>query len=314
MSTPNPPSFPPPPGPPQGPPPGFPPQGPPQGPPAGRGKGLWIALGVLGVLALVAVVVGLVLVLGDGDDDDDARDDRSPSASGAAPDEVVEDLLDAAEKGDCDQAKSFLTASAAAADPCSAPEFRLLSTEEVDAEVGDAEVDGSSATVPVTFATEAGSTDFEFALEQVDGEWRVASYHEGGSDHPTDASEPTESSSLGSDLPTTGAPTPSGSSTADAVANEPTAVVKAFLASAFGGDCATAEELVTPAYLREEGRCDASEIPSDFGTKATYTVGKATVRGTTATVPMKLRYAGNDDSSTVTLTQVGGRWLISDID
>lgn len=312
MST-NPPSFPPPSfPPPPGPPPGFPPQG----PPPGKGKGLWIALGVVGVIALVGVIVGLVLVLNDGDDDSDkGSDDRSSAASGAAPDEVVEDLIDAAEKGDCDQAKTYLAGDATATDPCSTPEFRLLSTEEVDAEVGDADIDGDTATVPVTFASEAGSTDYEFALEQVDGAWRVTSYDESSgepTDDPTDA--PTDPSTSATDLPTSGAPSPSGTSTASAVANEPSAVVKAFLASALAGDCATAEDLVTPAYLKDEGRCDVSELPSDFGSKATYTVGKATVKGTTATVPMKLRYAGNDESSTVTLTQVGGRWLISDID
>lgn len=320
MSTPKPPSFPPPPGPPQGPPPGFPPPGPPPGfppgfpppgPPPRKGNTLWIVLGVVGVLALVGVIVGLVLLLAGSDGDDDkAGDDPSTVASGAAPDEVVKSLVDAAEEGDCDQAKTYLTAAAAAADPCSAAEFRLLSSEDVDAEVGDAQVDGSEATVPVTFTSSAGSSDYEFVLQQVDGEWRVASYAEGDGASPT----PADPSSSSTDLPSTGTPSPSGTSTASAVANEPGAVVTAFLSSALAGDCATAEDLVTPAYLKSEGRCTTSDLPSDFGSKAKYTVGKASVKGSTATVPIKLTYAGKDDSSTVTLTQTGGRWLISGID
>ncbi|NHA01401.1 hypothetical protein G5V59_20410 [Nocardioides sp. W3-2-3] len=69
----------------------------------------------------------------------------------------------------------------------------------------------------------------------------------------------------------------------------------AFLSSALAGDCATAEDLVTPAYLKSEGRCTTSDLPSDFGSKAKYTVGKASVKGSTATVPIRLTYAGKDD-------------------
>lgn len=336
MSDPNQPGFPPPSGPPTGPPagpPGFPPPGPPPGfpppgppgppgaPPSGggRGNGLWIALGVVGVIALVGVIVGLVLVLtGDDDKDEDGKDDPT-SASQAAPAEVVESLLDAAEDGDCDKVKTYLTATAVAADPCSSAEFQLLSTEDVDAAVGDAQVDGSAATVPVTFASSAGSTDYEFRLEQVDGAWRVASYTAGAStDGPTDASSPTSPtgapSTSATDAPTSGAP--SGSSTADAVANDPRSVVQGFMVAFVNGDCATAEDLVTAAYIKDEGSCDPDDIPSGFEDQVTYTVGKATVNASagTATVPVEVTYQGSKDSSTVKLVKVGDDWRINEFD
>lgn len=228
-----PPSYPPPPpGPPVGPPPGFPPPSgppgfprpgftPPGGPP-GKGRGLLVALGIIGALALVGVVVALVLLLTDDDGDSDA-DDRDATAS-ASP------------------------------------------------------TGGADPTDPTTATDSTDSTD------------------------PTDA--PSTSS--------TDVPSPQGSSTADAVVDEPAAVVEAFMASVFNGDCATAEDLVTEAYLEEEGRCDASEIPTGFGDQVQYDVGGATVSGSTAKVPVEISFGGEKESSTVSLVQEDGHWRISD--
>lgn len=337
MSDPNqpygavPPGFPPPAGPPQGPPPGFPPQGfpPPGGGPAGpppggpwgppptsggggKGKGLWIALGVIGALLLVGVVVGLVLLLtnGDGDDDDKGDDDTTTSA-GAAPDEVVEGLLDAAEAADCDKAKTFLTEAAQAADPCNAAEFRLLSTDDVDAEVGEPVIDGDEATVPVGFDNGGSTEDYVFNLEQVDGEWLVASYAiDHGHHDSTDG--PTSSTDAPTDDATDGGTTPGGTSTADSVANDPMSVTEAFMVAFVNGDCATAEDLVTEAYIAAEGSCDPSEI-TPFSSQLEYTVGKAVVNEAagTATVPVDITIAGQSDRGTLSLVKEDGQWRIN---
>lgn len=326
-----PPNFPPPAGPPQGPPPGFPPPGggpagPPPGGPwgppptsGGKGKGLWIALAVVGALALVGVIIGLVLVLTNGDDDDEKADDDTTTSSGAAPDEVVESLLDAAEDADCDKAKTFLTETAQAADPCNAAEFRLLSTDDVDAEVGDPVIDGDEATVPVSFDNQGNTEDYVFNLEQVDGTWLVASYAiDHGGDHastdvPTDGI--TSSTDAPTGDPTDSATTPGGTSTADSVANDPMAVTEAFMVAFVNGDCATAEDLVTEAYIKDEGNCDPSEI-TPFSSQLKYTVGKAKVdeAAGTASVPVDITIAGQSDQGTFTLVKEDGVWRINGSD
>lgn len=333
-------SFPPPQSPPPGPPPGFPPPGggpggPPPGGPwgppppsggTGKGKGVWIALAVIGALALVGVIIGLVLVLTNGDDDDEKGEDDTTTSSGAAPDEVVESLIDAAEDADCDKAKTFLTDTAQAADPCNAAEFRLLSTDDVDAEVGDPVIDGDEATVPVSFDNQGTTEDYVFNLEQVDGTWLVASYaidHDDHDDHGgtdgTDGTDgtagtdvPTDDATSSTDAPTDGPTSPGGTSTADSVANDPMAVVEAFMVAFVKGDCATAEDLVTRAYIAEEGSCDPSEI-TPFSSQLKYTVGQADVdeAAGTATVPVDIAVAGQEDRGTFTLVKEDGLWRIN---
>ena len=324
-------SFPPPSGPPQGPPPGFPPPGgggpagpppggpwgPPPTPPGagGKGRGLWIALGVIGAVLLVGVIVGLVLLLTNSDPDDDGKgDDDTTAATGAAPDEVVESLIDAAGDADCDKAKTFLTEAAQAADPCNAAEFRLLSTSDVDSEVGDPAIDGDEATVPVSFDNQGDTQDYVFNLEQVDGTWLVASYaiDSGSTDGPTD--DVTSSTDAPTDSTDT-ATTPGGTSTADSVANDPMSVVEAFMVAFVNGDCATAEDLVTEAYIKDEGSCDPSEI-TPFSSQLKYTVGKADVDEAAgkASVPVDISVAGESDRGTFTLIKVDGVWRINGSD
>lgn len=310
-----PPPGPPPQGPPPGPPPSFPPPPPPLPPPpakgAGTGKGLWIGLGIAGVLALVGVVVGLVLVLTSGDDGDDRddRDDDDRTSSTQSPEDVVDDVLDAAEDGDCAAAEKLLTDTARAARPCESEEFQLLATEDVDTEVGRASIDGSTATVPVRFASAQGSSDYLFTLEQVDGAWRVASYAAGRSaDSPSATGTPTPSAG-GSPSAGAGA---TGTSTASAVPNEPAAVVQGFLDAAFARDCATAEDLVTRSYLAANGRCAQDTSLTRLGDEVTFDVGKAAIdqaRGT-ASVPVEITAYGKSQDAVVTLVQQDGRWLI----
>lgn len=341
MSDPNQPygAVPPPAFPPPGAVPGGPPNGPPVGPPppplppgfggpgfsgpgtpGKSGKGIWIALAIIGVLALVGLVVGLILLLtGDDDEDgggDNGRDDTTSQTSGADPADVVEDLIDAAEEGDCDGATALLTEAARAADPCQSDEFQLLSSDDVDAEVGDATISGDTATVPVSFTSPAGNSDYVFELEQVDGAWLVASY-DGDDSVPSPTLSPTDDASTpGPADPSTSPGGAGGTSTADAVPNQPKAVVDAFLDSIVSGDCATAEDLATEAYIKEEGECDASEIPTDFADHVKYTVGNPTVNEAagTATVPVAVDFDGAKESSTVKLVKVGGLWRVNEFD
>ncbi|GAA1516163.1 hypothetical protein [Nocardioides humi] len=306
-----PPSGPPPSGPPPFPPPGVP--GAPGAPGKGTGKGLWIVLGVVGVVVLIGVVVGLIVAL-TGDDDGDGRGDDPAAAS---PEDVVEDVIDAAEDGDCAAAEKLLTESARAAKPCESEAFRLLSTEDVDAEVGDASIDGSTASVSVDFTSAQGTSEYTFVLEQVEGRWLVASYapaRRASSDGPS--SSPT--GGVVTDPPTSGAPSPSagGTSTADAVPDEPAAVVASFLDAVFAGDCATAEDLVTEAYIQKEGGCSDEQLPSGIGDSVKYDVGEPTVdqAAGTASVPVEITAYGSSESSVVKLVRVDGRWRIDEAD
>lgn len=111
---------PPPPPPPPGAAPGPPPVGPPSGPPFPAppgsgggdksGNGLWIALAVVGVVALVGVIVALVLVLtgDDKDADADKGDDVTSSATSATS---------ASEGSPTDDPTGSPTTSATPADP-----------------------------------------------------------------------------------------------------------------------------------------------------------------------------------------------------
>ncbi|MCR1784716.1 hypothetical protein KVF89_19390 [Nocardioides carbamazepini] len=325
---------PPPAGPPGGPPPGGPPPGgPPSGPPSfpppggpwgpggpdgpstparGSGKGRWIALGIVGVVLLVGVMIGLVVALSDDDDDGDRRGDDS---SDGGPEDVVEDLVDAAEDGDCAAAERLLTQQAQAADPCESEAFQLLASEDVESEVHEASIDGSTASVRADFTSQHGSAEYTFLLEKVDGTWLVTSYAASrttGSDGPDAGSSdaPTGSATI---PPTSGAgPSAGGTSTADAVPDDPAAVVEAFFDSAFAGDCATAEDLVTERYLAAEGGCDMDDIPSGLGDSVTYDIGTPVVddAGGTATVTVELTAFGSTESTVLELAREGGRWKI----
>ncbi|MCX6399126.1 MAG: DUF4878 domain-containing protein [Propionibacteriales bacterium] len=220
-------------------PPPPPPPGPPSGPPfpappgAGgygsdtSGKGLWITLAVIGVLALAGVIVGLILLLTGDDNDKDAKDGDDTRSS----------------------------------------------------DVSSAETDVSSETVSPTEAS------------------------------PTEASTPT-----GPTDPSTSGGVIGGNSTADAVANDPKSVVQAFLDSVANGDCATAEDLVTEDYIKEEGNCDPKDIPSDFADSFEYTIGTPKVNDAagTATVPVEVTFAGDKETSDVELVKVGGLWRVDE--
>ncbi|MBM0127659.1 hypothetical protein, partial [Pimelobacter simplex] len=277
----------------------------------GKGKGLWIVLGVVGVVLLVGVVVGLIVAL-TGDDDRDDGDDRGGDRAANAAEDVVERLVDAAEDGDCAAAEKLLTEEAKATQPCESEAFQLLATEDVESDVHDASVDGSTASVPADFTSQYGTSTYTFVLEKVDGEWLVASYdvaRSSSSDAPSAGDGPTGIVTL----PTDG-PSATGSSSADAVPDEPAAVVEAFLDAAFSGDCATAEDLVTSAYLADEGSCDAAQIPTELGDAVTWKVGEATVdeAAGTASVPVEITIYGATEKSDFELAREDGRWKLTD--
>ena len=333
----------PPTGPPQGPPSGPPPGGPPQGPPpgggfgappsypggpggpgasGGKGKGLWIGLGVAGVIALVAIIVVAILLLTGGDDDDkggkgkDKESSEGTDVSGDDPDEVVQTILSAAEDGDCEDALDHLTEDAQDSGVCDSEEAEFLASGVVEYEIGDPEIDGDDAVVPVEFTSPEGSTDYTFVLVVEDDEWKLASFDEGSSAPSTD--DPTDHDTHSTDDPTdddsSSGSSPSGSSSAGSVPNEPKAVVEAFLDAYVGGDCATAEDLVTAEYLAREGDCTPADSTYTDGVK--YTVGDAVVNDSagTAEVTVSFDFAGTKEDSTVSLVKQNGKWLINDGD
>jgi hypothetical protein len=261
---------------------------------------------------LVGVIIGLIVVL-TGDDDDDG-DRRGDDSSAGGPEDVVEDLVDAAEDGDCAAAERLLTEEARSAEPCSSEAFELLSSEDVESEVHDASVDGSTASVQADFTSSAGSATYTFLLEKVDGDWLVSSYAPSrttgsdGSDGPDE--DPTGTLT---DPPSSGTgPSAGGSSTADAVPDEPAAVVTAFFDAAFAGDCATAEDLVTSAYLSKGGSCSADQIPTGLGDLVTYEIGAVETDDAagTATVTVEFSIQGTSQDFQIELAREDGRWKI----
>jgi len=259
-------------------------------------------LGIVGAVLLVGVIVGLVLALSDDDDDGDGGDGgrTAEGRSAEAPEEVVESLIDAAEDGDCAAAERLLTEQARAAEPCESEAFRLLATEDVESEVHDASIDGSTASVPADFTSQGGSATYTFLLERVDGAWLVSSYDASRTSGSGDPSGEAESPSAG------------GDSTAGAVPDEPAAVVEAFFEAALAGDCATAEDLVTARYLEAEGHCEGDDIPSGLGDSVTYDVGAAAVDedAGTARVPVDVSAFGSEQETVVALVREDGRWRI----
>lgn len=285
--------------------PGYPGQ---PGQPKGSRKGLWITLAVLGVVVLAGLVVTLVLLL-TGDDDTDKDGDKDATGATGNPATVVGTLLDAGLDGDCDAGLVHLTEEARASDPCASPEFEALASGEVTYTLGDAEIDGDAATVPVTFTDDSGDGDYDFTLEAVDGDWLVSGW-ERTSAAPTDEPTPTE--------PTDDATTavPSGESTADAVPNEPAAVAEALYRSTLDGDCATANDLVTDDFKSREGDCDPSDFPSEAFKGLEVEAGEAVYNaaGDEATVPVDLVFAGESFATTFTVIEVDGQWLVDNVE
>ncbi|WP_139980112.1 DUF4878 domain-containing protein [Nocardioides litoris] len=139
--------------------------------PPKKKTGLIIGI-VGGVLALVIIGVVLAVTLGGGGDKSASEDD---------PRDTVLALVAAVEDQDCGAVKDLLTGAAASdfeeAD-CEtgldqeAPEG--FDSSDVQQEVGDAEVDGDSATVPVTTTFQGQSSTAEYELEKVDGAWKIS--------------------------------------------------------------------------------------------------------------------------------------------
>ncbi|THV09337.1 hypothetical protein E9934_16485 [Nocardioides caeni] len=277
----------------------------------------------MGVVLLVGLAVGLVLLL-TGDDDKNDKDGRDkgsssaePSASGSGgaagdPADVVEALLDEAEAGDCDAAQAYLTTDAQAGDPCSSEEFEFLSSGDVETEVGDAEVDGDTATVPVDFTESAVTQSYDFTLEAVDGEWLVADWTPSLDLPPPPSSSTTDDPTGGS----TGAP--SGGSTAASVPNDPASVAEALYQSTLNSDCATANDLVTEEFKAREGECDPTDAPTEGFDPSDFTIeaGEPVYNAARdeATVPVDLGFMGTTVPTTFTLIQVDGRWLVDAVD
>jgi hypothetical protein len=159
---------------------GYPPPGPDYGTPStagpGNRKGLLIGL-IGGLVGVVVLVIILVIALGG----------SGPSSDDPA--ETVQSFFDAARDGDCDAAVELLTDNAQETldpDDCESADPAEEFGDSVELEVGDAEIDGDDATVPVSLAVDPDSEELEglgslipsdvtidFQLTKVDGAWLI---------------------------------------------------------------------------------------------------------------------------------------------
>ncbi|WP_187366762.1 Rv0361 family membrane protein [Nocardioides dongxiaopingii] len=216
-----PPSGPPPSGPPpSGPPPsGYPGQQPGHGPteqgygqygtqadhaqpyPGGgqpRKKKTGLILGIVGaVVALAVVAVVLILVLTGGDDDNGGGGGQD-----ADPADTVQEFIDALKDDDCDAAAALTTGDAAEdVEECETEGTEAF--DDIDFEVGESDVDGDTATVPVTVTSSGFEETASFELEKVDGDWLISSLDGDGEEPTADApSAGSVTPDLPSDVPT----------------------------------------------------------------------------------------------------------------
>jgi len=262
---------------------------------------------------VLLVVAGLVVAL-IANGDDDSEDPSGAPGDQADPAGVVSAVFDAAEADDCDAVEDLITDRLKATDVCGLQEWQLIADGALRAEVGMAEVDGDTATVPVDVTSGSATVRYDFTLVRDDDEWEVDDFHEVGQV----PSVPSESPSPNDPTPSTIAPSDSptedstqGSSPDDFDDGTPEAGVAAFLEAAIDSDCVAAEKLVTPRYLEENGNCDTdSPPPSDF----TYQIKAAQITGGSATVPVVLSMGGAADPTIFMMKKIDDDWLIDDIE
>ena len=171
--------------PPTGPPPATPPYGQqygqqPYGAPQSGApkKRTGLIIGIVAALVLLAGgIVAAVLLGGDGASSDD-------------PAETVQSYVDAVEDGDCDAVVALLTddfqdeiGAGCSGDfsPEDAYEGTGVDPDDITYDVGEAEVDGDEATVPLTvsgFGSLGGqdSITSDYGLVKEDGEWLISSF------------------------------------------------------------------------------------------------------------------------------------------
>ena len=162
--------------PPSGPPPGYgayPPPGEPAAAASTGGPNKPLLLGIVGgLVGLGVLVVLLVLVLGGGD-----------GASSDDPAETVSAFYDAARDGDCEAALDLLSDNGKRTfgveeDDCESVDPSSDFGDEVTFDIGEAQVDGDDATVPVTVGDASsgmGPSEITLDIELVktDGVWLI---------------------------------------------------------------------------------------------------------------------------------------------
>lgn len=141
----------------------------PGGPPPRRNR-TGLVLGIVGgLVALAVVAVVLVLVLGGSD-----------GPSGDDPAETVQAFVDASRDEDCDALDELVTDKvrpllATCGQASDAPEGTpQINADDVDVEIGDAQEDGDTATVPVTYSIPGEeSVSFDYTLVKQDDVWLI---------------------------------------------------------------------------------------------------------------------------------------------
>ena len=121
------------------------------------------------LLALLAVVTVIVVVNNDGGTSSQNAAGSSAAAA-KSPQAVVKGFMKAAESGDSEAAKEFV-------DPSLYDSMSDTSglAEGQTYEVGEAKIDGDSATVPVTTTAASTSVTLTFTLSKSSGDWLITS-------------------------------------------------------------------------------------------------------------------------------------------
>ena len=172
---------------------------------------LYAVLGVVAVVLVAALIITLVLVTGGDDTDEQAGDGTSQTSGpdgpgdGATTDEpeesepaeddrpdpadTVREFVDAAIAGDCDALEDLVTDDfLGQSGECDPDDVATGDLDDVDLEVGDATVEGDTATVVLSTTYQGESTDSTLELVYEDDAWLIDGF--GLPDAPT-ASAPT---------------------------------------------------------------------------------------------------------------------------
>ncbi len=248
---------------------GFGPGGPggfaPYGPPRRRNATPWIVSGVA-VVAVGALALVLVMTLGGSKSSNDAKG-------------VVDKLLQAA------QHKDLKTAQSLTCDPLNKELVSSPLAGVTKYQLGDAQEDGDSATVPITATVLGEETNYTAAAQKQGGSWKVCNVEEGG---------PGAQSGQGA-----------GNAKRPTAALGPKETVQKLLQAAKDKDMQTVLGLT----------CDSvhSQIEKiKFPNVTSFTVGAAKVDGTSATVGFTEVIDGQSANSVAQLQLQNTTWKVCD--
>jgi hypothetical protein len=283
----------------------------------------WIVGGA--ILAVAAIALVLAFTVFKPDQKDGAKN------QGGSPKQAVQSLLNAVRAHDLDGALKVTTGSA-----------RDLLTQlkrgggkldtvagapigDISFAIGEPQMDGDTARVPVSGTYQGQSQSTIIRTQKVDGVWLVSHLGLLQGDEPVDSptDEPTgtrpapsESETAPSDGNTSGSESSDGD-TSDGDSAAVTQAVDVFFRAVLNDDYDAALRDSTGAAHEAVARAQAENIPlAGRGDQRIErgSMGPVLVNGDTATLTVRLEYAGAEPrSSTVTCSRVDGAWKVSDL-